>query len=63
MMTKTEKCESCGRKPLDGCSRVDCSSRKIITACPPEGRARLGVITADDYAEWYMRGVRDADEV
>jgi hypothetical protein len=62
-MYKTEKCDLCGKKPVEGCSRIDCATRKAVTAQPSEGRVRLGVITSDDFAEWYVKGVRDADEV
>lgn len=64
-MSSKHNCGTCGKKPLEGCSRIDCSERKQVTAQPLEGgRAyRLGVITSEDYLHWYEKGVRDADEV
>lgn len=32
MTKKPTPCPTCGRAPVDGCSRVECASRKPVTA-------------------------------
>jgi hypothetical protein len=64
-MTTKAKCSTCGKVPVEGCSRIDCAERKTITAAPSEDRSayRLAVITSEDYFRGCEKGVRDADEI
>jgi hypothetical protein len=64
-MTVKTKCGTCGKAPVEGCSRIDCAERKTITAAPSEDRGayRLAVITSEDYFRWCEKGVRDANEI
>lgn len=39
-MSRPEKCSACRKPPKDGCSRVNCPSRKQVTAAPNEDAVR-----------------------
>jgi len=62
----TDKCVACKKKDFDGCARIECPSRRSVTATIPDGSTRegfisggscrLGVMTDLDYIHEFERG-------